>query len=185
MTIRVRGYSSTEVASTADYHALGSRLRAQGFSEQPTAQVLCRWAKGALLIDVMPTHASVLGFTNSWYAAAVRSAARHLLPSGRSLRLVSAPVFLATKLEAFASRGQGDFLHHDIEDIVTLVDGRASLHAEVQSAEPDVREFLMDEFDLLLADTTFVERMSWHLSPQDQHGRKDIVLGRMREIAGL
>jgi hypothetical protein len=27
--------------------------------------------------------------------------------------------------EAFASRGSGDYFHHDLEDVVVIVDGRA------------------------------------------------------------
>lgn len=175
----------TEVAPTANYYAFCDRLRAQGFKEQATQAVLCRWAKGSLLIDVMPTDMKVLGFTNSWYAEAVRSASPHPLSNGLAIRLLSAPVFLATKLEAFRSRGGGDYLHHDMEDIVNLIDGRATIVEEASSARSEVREFLLDEFDALLSDPTFVERISWHLAPQEQESRRAIVLERMRRIAGL
>jgi hypothetical protein len=47
------------------------------------------------------------------------------LPSGAGVRSVSAPYFLATKLEAFDGRGSGDYLtSHDIEDLVAVIDGR-------------------------------------------------------------
>jgi hypothetical protein len=40
---------------------------------------------------------------------------RLTLPSGRSIRIVTAPVVLATKLEAFRGRGRGDYLiSHDL-----------------------------------------------------------------------
>jgi predicted nucleotidyltransferase len=175
----------TEVAPRSSYYALCERLRTRGFSEQPTEAVICRWAKGSLLIDVMPTDGSVLGFTNSWYAEAARSATRYALPNGGGVRLLTAPIFLATKLEAFRARGGGDYLHHDLEDIVTVLDGRDALATEVLLASREVQDYLADEFDALLADPVFVERLSWHLQPQELHARRGIVLERMRRIAGL
>lgn len=121
----------TEVTPIASYYTLCERLRTQGFAEQPTEGVICRWAKGGLLIDVMPTDRKVLGFTNTWYEQAAQEASVYALPSGRRIRLITAPHFLATKLEAFASRGGGDYLHHDMEDIVTVIDGRDSIVDEV------------------------------------------------------
>lgn len=45
-----------------------------------------------------------------------------------AVRLVCAVAFVATKLEAFASRGGGDFMSsHDLEDVLNIVDGREEL----------------------------------------------------------
>ncbi len=175
----------TEVAPTANYHQLGDRLRACGFAEQPSEDVICRWAKGSLLIDLMPTQPHVLGFANTWYEQAALSASAHTMPSGRRIRLISAPLFLATKLEAFANRGGGDFLHHDMEDIVTVVDGRDTIAEEVLRCAPGVLEFLRDEFDALLADRQFTDRLAWLLPPENLGLRQEIVISRMRVIAGL
>ena len=42
-----------------------------------------------------------------------------------SVRVITAPYFIATKLEAFFDRGRGDFLgSSDLEDIITVLDGR-------------------------------------------------------------
>jgi hypothetical protein len=39
--------------------------------------------------------------------------------------MITAPYFLACKLAAFRSRGEGDYLmSHDMEDIVAVLDGR-------------------------------------------------------------
>ena len=58
----------------------------------------------------MPTDREVLGFGNRWYEEAIRTAVTYMLPSGTSIRLITAPVFIATKLEAFAGSGDGHFL---------------------------------------------------------------------------
>ena len=175
----------TEVTSTKDYYELSERLRSLGFSEQPTDEVICRWAYKALLIDVMPTDSKVLGFANRWYPEAARYASLIELPSGRSMRLITAPHFLATKFEAFAARGAGDYLHHDMEDIVTVIDGRESIVAEVLACHANVRNFLVDEIDALLADSQFVDRITWLLPPDNLAARFEVVMDRMRRIAGL
>jgi len=83
---------------------------------------------------VMPTTAELLGFGNRWYAAALHHAQERKL--GRlSIRVVSAPYFLATKLEAFDGRGKGDYqASHDLEDLVAVIDGRPEAVEEVASA---------------------------------------------------
>ena len=88
---------------------------------------------GGALLDVMPTDRAVLGFGNRWYEEAVRSAFQYILPSGTPILLITAPVFIATKLEAFADRGAGDFLaSHDLEDITTVVPIRMTLISLVE-----------------------------------------------------
>lgn len=72
------------------------------------------------------------------------------------IRLITAPHFLATKLEAFYGRGQGDFLFsHDLEDIVTVIDGRPALVDEIQVANPALRAYLAAEFATLLRQSVF------------------------------
>ena len=55
-----------------------------------------------LVLDLMPTQGEILGFSNRWYPLALDTAQLRGLPSGRSIRIVTAPVFLATKLRPFA-----------------------------------------------------------------------------------
>jgi hypothetical protein len=74
------------------------------------------------------------------------------LPSGRQIHAASPPYLLATKLEAFKARGNGDSLgSRDFGDVIALIDGRPELVDEVLTAEPDVREYVAEEFRSLLA----------------------------------
>ena len=76
----------------------------------------------------MPTLESILGFSNRWYPLAIITAQPLALPSGVMIRLITAPAFLATKLEAFAGRGNGDYLFsHDLGDFFAIIDGRESV----------------------------------------------------------
>ena len=99
-----------EVVSLGQYHAPERQLEHAGLSHDrsPDAPV-CRWLAGTTLLDVMPTDKAVLGFGNRWYEEAVRGFPIH--PSERNGHPTDhRPVFMATKLEAFADRGEGELL---------------------------------------------------------------------------
>lgn len=171
-----------EVASLVNYYELEEKLRQRGFKG---GDIICRWRKGELIVDVMPTMEIGLGFSNKWYPLAVRHATRLELKTG-AIGLVSAPLFLATKIESFNGRGGGNYEHHDIEDVVNLIDGRPEIVDEVSQGDGEVREYLMAEFDDLLADPTFSDKLTWHLGPsQFDQARTSIVIERMRKVAGL
>jgi len=89
------------------------------------------------------------------------------LPSGRSIKLIAATVFVATKLEAFKGRGNSDFLaSHDLEDIVTVVDGRPTLVDELRGAPAELRAYVAREISSLLGTPQFLDAVPGHL-PSD------------------
>jgi hypothetical protein len=57
-----------EVATRTAYYRPGDRLRERGLQEAADEPVLCRWrsAEPRLVLDVMPTDADILGFSNPW-----------------------------------------------------------------------------------------------------------------------
>ena len=134
----------TEITSYADYVIFSERLRKLGFTEDASEDApLCRWLHGETRLDVMPLDESVLGFSNRWYEAALGSAQEYELEPGLHIRVVTAPYFCATKIEAFRGRGKGDYLSsHDLEDLITVVDGRSGLVNELRSAPADVRSYI-------------------------------------------
>lgn len=176
------------VIARADYHQLGSHLRQRGFQEdsRPGAP-LCRWCTDDLLLDLMPTQGEILGFSNRWYPLALETAQQQRLPSGCSIRIVTAPVFLATKLEAFRGRGQGDFLcSHDLEDLMAVVDGRASLLEECRLSPLELRNDLAAQFLELLNTFAFLEALPAFLPPdQASQQRLPDLLETLRAISAL
>jgi len=45
------------------------------------------------------------GYTDIWYEDALNNSVSFTLPSGQTIRLITAPYFLGTKMEAFRRRG--------------------------------------------------------------------------------
>ncbi len=175
-----------EVLTLADYHALERELESAGFAHDRGVDApVCRWVVANCLLDVMPTDERILGFGNRWFGEAIRSAELVRLPSGDAIRLVTSPLFLATKLEAFRTRGGGDFrASHDLEDIVTVVDGRPDLPREVLASAPSVRTYLANEIGALLQNAAFIQALAGHV-PGDEasQARVPLIRDRLREIS--
>jgi hypothetical protein len=146
---------------------------------------ICRWVTDNVTLDVMPTDAKILGFGNEWYLPAIENAELVKLPSGKQIRMVSAPYFLITKLEAFEGRGRGDYLmSHDIEDIIAVLDGRPEIVDEVGSADSKLQIELGRRFKELLVDDRFTDAVSGHM-PTDEtsQARVSIILRTMNKIS--
>lgn len=182
-----------EVASLPEYYRIGHELRAIGFSED--AEVggpICRWYHGELVLDLLPTDEAILGYSNRWYRDSMSRSWAYAIEGVGSIRVALATDFLAMKLEAFHDRGkdlQGkrDYLgSKDMEDIVTLIDGRPELGDEVRCAASEIRAYIGAEVRSLLADVAFEEALSGHFGgdPTEQ-ARVPIVLARLEKIALL
>lgn len=173
-----------EIGSYADYTVFSDRLRALGFEEDTSEGApLCRWRHTGLLLDVMPLDAKILGFSNRWYPDALRTAVENILPSGLVLRVVTAPYFLGTKIEAFRGRGADDyFASHDLEDLIAVVDGRASLIDEVSTASPELRTFIGKAVQGLLAEPRFLDALPGYLLPDEANQNRLSQLVRKLQI---
>jgi predicted nucleotidyltransferase len=113
--------------------------------------VICRMRLGELKVDFMPDDENILGFSNRWYAAALKAAGNYRLSDEFTIRLLTPPFFVATKLEAYLGRGCDDPLgSHDLEDILNLVDGREELLSEIADAEEDVRDYIAEQIGALM-----------------------------------
>jgi predicted nucleotidyltransferase len=142
-----------EVAGLADYHALERQFTKRGFKQDagPGAPI-CRWKIGGIIVDLVPTDEKILGFSNPWYRLGCATAMPLTLPSGTDIHLIPAPAFLATKFEAYRSRGASDpLLSHDLEDIINIVEGRTSIVEEARNVAPELSRFLAEQFSELQA----------------------------------
>lgn len=183
-----------EVASRAGWYRFEERLRAHGLRNDSSSRVICRWRAGSpgdeLLVDLMPSDASILGFENRWQRPALDQAETLPLPSGQRIRAISPPYLLATKLEAWSGRGGGDHLRsHDLEDVIRLIDGRVEIVGEVGDASEDLRSFLSGEIAALLDQPRFLDAIDGTVVGFGRGGYgegeriKEIVLPRFRALA--
>ena len=173
-----------EVASLVGYHALAQQLMELCFKQTMADNTPpFRWYWNGMQLDLVPLDEKVLGFANRWYKPGFEAAITATLPSGLELRHLSAPYFMATKLEAFKDRGNNDvYLSHDLEDVITVVDGRDGLIDELASAPSDVRDFVALVFQGLLKHSDFTNVLPGIVSHSTRTG---LVLQRVTKISEL
>lgn len=172
-----------DVVSYAKYAALAERLCELGLAEDTTPGApLCRWRRGDLLVDVMPVDEQILGFSNRWYPTAIETAQTFFV-ARHTVRVVTPALFIATKLEAFHGRGDGDaFASHDLEDIIAVVDGRPELGSDVAAAPATVRDYIAAEVRSLLGNRDFVEALAGYLLPDAaSQARRGLLEARLQE----
>lgn len=174
-----------KVASYLSYQNFCDKLRGRGFKEWTEEDaIICRWKidfHGApLMVDVMPTDAAALGWTNRWYEAALAEAQTQKLPSGTEVQLVTPLYFLGTKFEAWRDRGKGDLYSSDIEDIVFVLENRPRLPVEFSDHKDDeLKAYLAGQAQSLLENGNFTNTLPGLLSSD----RPDMVLNTLGIIA--
>lgn len=137
-----------DVTTLGAYYAFVERLRALGFGAcTDEGAPLCRLVVSGIRVDVMGSAETALGPTNRWYAEAIAAAEAHSIAPDLEVLAISPVHFVATKLEAFHSRGRGDYaaldepridpvltpaLREQIEDRGILAGGRPPAQALLQ-----------------------------------------------------
>ncbi|HEX2012605.1 MAG TPA: hypothetical protein VJN44_16890 [Roseateles sp.] len=170
-------------ASRAMFHRIEEAVAARGFARDVSSDVICRWVHKAsgVLFDLMPVQPEVLGFSNRWHPYAVETAVSVDLGQDVAIRLVSAVAFVATKLEAFASRGGGDFMtSHDLEDVLNIVDGREELADEMAAAPAELRHAVATAIAQLLKNQDFANVLPGLIAEQERAG---LVMDRLRALS--
>ncbi len=174
-----------EITSYAGYEIFSERLRSLGFQEDTSEGApRCRWLIDGMKLDVMPLDEKILGFANRWYRFAMDTAERIEVEPGLVIRSITAPYFVATKLDAFHGRGEGDYTSsHDLEDLLAVIDGREAIVEEIIRAG-EVRFYIAEQFRTLLGTPAFVDAMPGYLLPDSSsQNRLPILLNRLLEIS--
>jgi predicted nucleotidyltransferase len=176
-----------EITTYKDYVSFSERLLKHGFSaDSREGAPLCRWVHGDLALDVMPLNETVLGFSNIWYPGALKTARPATLPSGAVIRLITAPFFLGTKLEAFRTRGHKDFFgSHDLEDFISVVEGRETLLEEISAAPHELVSYLSEAARELLMTPRFLDALpGYFLGDEASQQRVPVVISRLQKMMG-
>ena len=177
-----------EAATLADYHRMERSVADAGFQRDAREGVpVYRWRLGEGVLDLMPSDEKILGSANRWYPMAARTAARVTLPSGTEIRLIRAPVFIATKLDAFLDGGAGNFLMSpDLGDALAVVDGRDELLAEFANLGSKLARRVGEAFAKLLAMPRLGDYLPGHL-PGDHasQARLPMLEAKLLRLAAL
>lgn len=154
-----------DVLSLGQYYNFEEKLKEKGFFRSMDDDVTCRWHYDDIILDVMPTDEKILGWGNFWYKESIKHAVVHQIAENIRIKSVTAPYFLATKIEAFKSRGNNDFLgSHDFEDIITVISGCVDIGDQVQASSNDLKSHLKSVFNQFLKNDQCMQSLPGHVS---------------------
>lgn len=155
-----------ELATYGSFAKLEERLREIGFVNDTEAKVVCRYKIRGITVDIMPTDSKVIGFSNQWYPEGFKHAIPYELTERGSIYIFSLQHLVATKLEAFFSRGKTDFLFsRDFEDLVYLFENAEGIEDTLTNCSGHLKDYLVSSFKLLLQHGDFEEGLFAHLHP--------------------
>ncbi len=172
-----------EITSLAKYYKLSDKIREIGLEEDTESGVICRWRYQELIIDIMPSDPTILGFSNYWYMPGITKSILFKLPSGQYISIFTVSYLLASKIEAFNNRGKKNpYMSTDLEDIVLLLDGCPYLEQDFQQADTEIIIFVKGWFksELSLLKDVAPAQLS---STAQQSGRERMLLSLIERLA--
>jgi hypothetical protein len=170
------------------FSEIEAELSKCGFKYNIQDGVICRWETDGIQVDIMPTDPKIFGFSNIWYGSTVKHAKKYLLEKDLEILLIEAPYLLATKIEAFESRGDQDFYgSHDLEDMITILDGRKSIIKEIESSDLQLKNYLSNKFQEYLNNIYFKNAIPGHLAPYQSvaNERAEILKNNLLKIVSI
>lgn len=171
-----------ELTKYDEFTQIEEKLRSKGFSNDIGSGVICRYKVQGITVDVMPTSGNILGFTNKWYEEGTRNGMHISVDENIEIRLFMPVYFLASKFEAFKSRGRNDGRQSsDFEDIVYIFNNRSAIWQEINEADRSVKDYLIYEMGSLLQNKYLDEWIGCHLEYAEQR-RVGFIIGSMQEL---
>ncbi len=174
-----------DVTTTSAYYDVVKRLHNLGFKAcTDEGAPLCRLVYRGILVDLVATPALPVGPTNRWYRDAVKEAGLYEVASDLTVLAIIPMYFVATKLEAFRSRGGGDFAaSHDLEDVLTVLGGLPDLRNAIDIETSEVALALRSELAALAVRGAFIDAVPGHCDGEATgQGCADVVLDWLESV---
>lgn len=169
------------IATFAELAALQDKLASKHIYPDPEANVNCRFKYEDVLIDVMSTKEVGWAPSDPWFEPGFKSLMKYNLDDEVTIRVFTAPYFLATKFSAFNDRGNDPRTSTDFEDIVYVLDSRLNIVDEIRSAPNDLGNYLRDQLKVFLNED-MNENISCHLSPFQSQERLALLRQKVNSL---
>jgi predicted nucleotidyltransferase len=172
---------SVQISSYSQMDELRERLAKKKIYPAPSEKVMYRYSYEDILIDFIPFEETPLGPTNRWLKPGFKKA--YPVQIGNTeIKILPVSLFLATKWEAFKSRGNDPRTSHDFEDMIYIIDNNLEVVQDIKNAENDVKLFLKEMSDEILNHSSRNEIIECHINPFTVDERRDIVIEKLEEI---
>lgn len=179
-----------EVTSLASYYILEEKLRALGFNDDMDVDApICRKLYKGIKVDIMPTDEHILQFTNKWYKEGFVNAQSYALSSEKHIKILTAPYFIASKLEAFFSPYRkynlDVYASHDFEDIIYILDNCNNIMSLIDNSNQTVRTYIQQQFHYLLKNKPVIYALSGILRDDENEKRVSEIFENISLLKNL
>jgi predicted nucleotidyltransferase len=176
-----------EVSSLANYYNLEEKLRELGFhDDMEEGAPICRKRYKGIKVDFMPTEEHILQFTNKWYKEGYKYAQFYTISDNKNIKILPAPYFLATKLEAFFSPFRqyhlDAYASHDFEDIVYILDNCDNILQLIDQTDKTVKSYIQQQFDFLLKNKPIVYALNGILRDNENEARVFAIFEQLSRL---
>jgi predicted nucleotidyltransferase len=172
---------SVQISTYSQMDELREKLATKNIYPAPSEKVMYRYSYEDILIDFIPFEETPLGPTNSWLKPGFKKAYRVQI-GNTEIKILPVSLFLATKWEAFKSRGNDPRTSHDFEDIIYIIDNNLNVVEDVRDADKDVQDFLKEMSNEILNHSSRNEIIECHINPFTVDERREIVIEKLEEI---
>ncbi len=171
-----------KIINLSHWEKLQDKLLKLNFSPDPFGQSICSSYKYKdISVDIMASEDGPLGSANRWYKIGFENLWK-TMAKNEEISILSAPCFLATKFEAFNSRGSDYRTSHDIEDIVYIIDNRTSIVEEVKFCDTRIKSFLVAEIQKIKTKGLLIEVLLSHIHPLIIEERIPLIEEKINQI---
>lgn len=173
-----------ELATYSAYSQLLDRLTTKGFRQSHDDAVICRFRLQGFIVDIMPTQDIGMGSSNRWYQDGFKASIWYNIRPNLAIRILSSAYFLATKLDAYFSRGQQDpYASKDMEDIVFLIDYCPDLRSTISQSDHLLQQNLAYYAQQLRSNQNLTDVVLGHINGRHQEERTRRVLTFFDELS--
>ncbi|MDR9487472.1 hypothetical protein [Salibacter sp.] len=174
---------SVQIGSYLEMNKFQEKLRKRKIYPSSQGGVLYRYSYDGIQIDFIPWESTSLGPTNSWLKPGFEYA-RNIEVGAESIKILPLPFYIATKWEAYKSRGKDPRMSHDLEDIIYVIDNNKNVIEHFDESDHEgVRMFLSKMSNEILSDSSRDEIIECHINPYTANERKRLVLDRLKYMS--
>ncbi len=163
-----------QVSSIGEMETLRERLAQKNIYPDSKGTHLYRYTYKGILIDFIPFEATPFGPTNSYLKPGFEKAFATRIGDAE-ISVLPVSVFLATKWEAFNSRGSDPRLSPDFEDIIYVLDNNSELIDDFIEASYDVKKALKDLSVFILEHPNRKEIIECHINQITAQERGEFI----------
>lgn len=175
-----------ELASYGGYSLIDERLRSIGFVNDVESGIICRYRIEGIIVDVMPTSDTAIGFSNRWYPTGFKAAVSYEIDNDFSVLIFPLPYFLASKWEAHKGRGGDDLrMSQDFEDIVYILEYCKDFSEQLVNGPKEVIEYFREELADIIDSEDFLEGVYAHMDGTRYGGNAQGVIQSLKSALGI